>query len=464
MKSFFQKLRLITKDRTGSVLLSSLVLGMVAMLFVMGLLSYSLFEQRVSTRHHYRDLSLHIAEAGINYYRWHLAHDPSDYTDGTGQVGPYEHEYRDKDGDLIGYFSLEIDEPLAGSTVVTIRSTGWTVWQPESRRTIQVRVGFPGLTDYTFLSNANMNFGFTTEVHGAVHSNGGIRFDGTTDSWVSSAKDRYQYQNQWHNGVWGSGEPKSFWRFPVPQVDFESITADLSVLKTMAEEEGVHLSSSGQEGWHFVFRGDEFDVYRVLTKDCYYGEGRWRNRGWSGWYWDGTIYCYDIGTEQFVETRTIPENGAIFVEDTVWVDGVVGGRASIGVGRFPVNEPYQSIIISGNLSYEERSTDHVLGLMSQGDIIVPYETPDVMTIDAAMLSQFKKIYRPFYDDNLKDTLTIFGSQISYEGGGWKYNNGWGNVISGYENTVHTYDGNLKYYPPPGFPVEPTYQLISWEEL
>jgi hypothetical protein len=31
--------------------------------------------------------SLSIAEAGINYYRWHLAHSPQDYTDGTGGSG-----------------------------------------------------------------------------------------------------------------------------------------------------------------------------------------------------------------------------------------------------------------------------------------------------------------------------------------------------------------------------------------
>jgi len=59
---------------------------------------------------------------------------------------------------------------------------------------------------------------------------------------------------------------------------------------------------------------------------------------------------------------------------------------------------------------------------------------------------------------------VFGSQISYLSGGWKYNNGWGNVISGFVNTNHTYDGNLKYFPPPGFPVGSVYELISWEEV
>ncbi|MEK7520547.1 MAG: hypothetical protein AAB560_00515, partial [Patescibacteria group bacterium] len=55
-----------------------------------------------------------IAEAGIEYYRWHLAHAPADYQDGTGQDGPYVHDYRDKDGKVIGQFSLSITPPPVG--------------------------------------------------------------------------------------------------------------------------------------------------------------------------------------------------------------------------------------------------------------------------------------------------------------------------------------------------------------
>ena len=87
-----------------------------------------------------------------------------------------------------------------------------------------------------------------------------------------------------------------------------------------------------------------------------------------------------------------------------------------------------------------------------------------MEIDAALLAQYGSIYRPFYYGNTKDSLIIFGSQISYTNGGYKYVSGYGNVISGFVNTNHTYDANLKYYPPPGFPVGNTYELISWEEV
>lgn len=458
--------RQLARDRRGTLLVAILVFGAISTtIIISGVASYALYEHRVSTRNAGRDLAFHIAEAGANYYRWHLAHNPTDYSDGTGgQPGPYIHDYRDEDGNLVGQYSLDITPPLVGSTVVLIRSTGWTINDPTLQRTVQIRVGFPSLTDYTFLTNANMTFSFTTTVHGTVHSNGGIRFDGTTDSWVRSARDRYQYENQTHNGVWGGGGPRSFWQFPVPAIDFTSISADLASVQTNAMNGGIHLTSSGNEGWHLVFASTTVDIYRVTSRDCYNGEGRWRYRRWTGWYWDGTTYCYDIGNETFVRTENLPANGSIFVEDDVWVNGTVDGRITVGAGRFPVQQPYKNIYVTGNVLYAAKASDDVVGLMAQGDIVTPYEVPDDMEIDAAMLSQFGKIQRPFYDSNERNSLIVFGSQISYEGGGWKYVNGWGNVISGFINTDHRFDSNLRFYPPPGFPVSGSYELLSWEEV
>lgn len=457
-------MRRVFAHRRGSALIYVLMFGLIATTVVVsGIASYGIFEHRAALRYAYRDQAFQIAEAGVSYYRWHLAHNQTDYQDGTGQPGPYEHPYRDKDGNIVGYFSLAITPPPVGSSVVLIRSTGWTVAQPTTRRTIQARVGFPSLTDYTFLSNANMNFGFTTVVHGTVHSNGGIRFDGTTDSWVRSARDRYQYENQTHNGVWGGGGPRDFWQFPVPAIDFFAVTADLSRLQTNAQNGGVYLTASGNEGWHIVFQGTTFNLYRVTSRSCYNGEGRWRNR-WNGRYWDGVTYCYDINQETFVSTQPIPANGAIFSEDDTWVEGTVDGRVSVAVGRFPAATPYKRIYIPNHLRYAAQGSDDTIGLIAQGDILTPHNVPNAMEINGGFLSQFGTVGRPYYDSDTKNSLTVFGSQISYEGGGWKYVNGWGNVISGFVNTNHSYDGNLRYYPPPGFPVGTTYDLLSWEEI
>jgi hypothetical protein len=445
----------LKRDTRGSMLIFILIFGSVATVMVIGgVATYGIFENQVSVRKHDREVAFHIAEAGVEYYRWHLAHAPTDFQDGTGVPGPYVHDFKDKNGVTIGYYSLAITPPLAGSTVVTVKSTGWTVVRPEIKRTVQIRLGYPSLTDYTFLSNASMDFSLTSSVNGPIHSNGGIHFMGTTDSWVRSAKDRYLYQppNQWRNGIWGGGGPKSFWQYPVPAIDFVSVSADLAALRTLSDNGGVHLTSSGDEGWHIVFNNSTYDLYRVNSRLCYHR----RPNGW---------YCYDIRNETLVSSNNpIPSNGAFFIEDDTWVDGVVDGRVSIGVGRFPVLSPYKKIFLNGNITISAHGGDDVLGLMAQGDIVVPHDVPDNMTVEAAMLSQFGTIHRPHYRNHTRSSLTVFGSQIYFTQGGMKWTNGFGNIISGFINTTYIYDGNLRYYPPPSFPVSNTYELISWEEV
>lgn len=445
--------RHLNNKSKGSTLLFVLIFGSLAFTaIVFSISGYAIMENRSSNKKHVQDLSLQIAEAGINYYRWHLAHNRNDFTDGTGNPGPYGRDYLDKDGNKIGEFSLQITPPLTGSTVTAIESTGSVIQDPGIKRTIKAVMGAPALTDFLMVSNAGISFSFTTVVHGQVHSNNDIRFDGTTDSWVKS-----------HTQIQGGGGPKSFWQYPVPEVDFFGVTTDLDNIRQAADISNTHYTSSGVEGYHLVFNGNTYQLYKVDTKSCYNGEGRWRRR-WGQWYWDGDIYCYDIGTETLQGTYNIPESGAIFVEDNVWVEGLVDGRVTIGVGKFPVQEPYYNVFISNNLIYQAKASDDVVGIMAQGSIIVPHNVPTTMEIDAAMLSQFNEIGRPYYDSDIKDSLTVFGSEISYNGGGWKWVNGWGHVVSGFTNTDLSYDANLKFYPPPQFPVGEVYELISWEEI
>lgn len=450
---FFQ---FIKNKRGSGLIVFLLAFGTIATtMIILGLASYGLTEHRASLRIHDRDQAFHIAEAGIHYYRWHLAHTPGDYWDGngSGSTGPYVHDYYDKDNNIIGQYSLEIEEPVSGSTIVTIRSTGWLTSRPGVTRTIEARVGFPGLTDYAFVENASMNFSATTEVHGKVHSNGDIQFNGTTDAAVEAAGE-----------IWGNGGPTEFWNYPVPWIDFNSVSADLASLEDLAESEGIALPDSDDEGYYINFQSDgTFDLYRVNSVSCYQGSGyQWL------WLWIGDTHCFDRNSITFLDSYDIPANGAIFVDDHVWVDGVVNGRVTIGVRRLPDTiSNYRNIYISGDITYAETAGDDVLGLIAQGDIIVPKNVPDDMTISGAALAQNGQIYRPYYrttyGDSLRNSLLFFGSQISYEGGGWKYVSG-GNVVSGFVDTNHTYDGNLLYLPPPAFPVGDTYELISWEEI
>jgi len=450
---FKRKLAGLQNDHRGNLLLFVMIFGAVAVtMIISGVATYAIFENQASNKKHNRDVAFHIAEAGINYYRWHLAHNTDDYTDGTGLPGPYVREHDDKDGNVVGYYSLSILEPLSGATVITVSSTGWTVAEPAIQRTIQVRLGFPALTDYAFIENADMNFSPTSEVHGKVHSNGGIKFDGTSDAEIESAKETYTYNNEETKpGVWGDGGPVDFWNFPVPVKDFFGITADMGAIQSLADDGGIHLNSSGAQGWHLDFLNNgTFNLYKVTSVT---------NWGYTSEYGWGQ---FDINAETYQSNMAIPANGAIFVEDHVWVGGTVNGRVTVAAGRLPEQaSAYRRIYITNNLLYSEKSSDDVIGLIAQSHIIIPKNVPTDMEIDAAALSQYGQIVRPYYAGNTRNSLTFFGSQISYSGGGMK----WGNpVVSGFVNTNYVYDGNLRYYPPPGFPVEPTYELISWEEI
>src|SRR3989344_2563976 len=117
----------------GSLLIYTIVIIFIFSLVILGVLSYATIQLRVTRSAINREVAFQIAEAGVNYYQWHLAHFGSDFWDGNASTtpGPYVHDYIDKDTNKkVGEFALIITPPLVGSTIVTIASTGYTVGNP----------------------------------------------------------------------------------------------------------------------------------------------------------------------------------------------------------------------------------------------------------------------------------------------------------------------------------------------
>lgn len=451
------------RQQTGTILFTTLILGGLAAFLIGGMVQLGVNEYRAGKTKAAKELALEIAEAGVEYYKWHLAHDPTDFQDGTGGPGPYEHGYTDKNGTLVGRFSLDIVPPPPGSTVVRIVSTGRSIIEPSVRRTVAARVGFPALTDYSFLTNGDIWIGDTEVVHGKMHANGGIRFDGLDDAPIMSARATYICRphhgcgNQERPGVWGGGGPTSFWQFPVPAVDFNGITVDLANLKTLAQTSGMYLGSSGTNGYYLHFNANNtVDVNRVTAL----------RPSVVGWDVGGVrrVESNDIRTAVLIETRAVPASGAIFVEDRVWVDGTVSGHVTVGSGRFPDNPATRTnVIINGNIIYTAKDGSAALGLIAQQHVLIPRYSPNQLEIDAAVLAQNGSAQRYYYPGNILDRLVVYGSIISNGVWTWSWVSGGGAVVSGYRNTDTTYDANLTYGPPPGFPVGNSYQSISWDE-
>ena len=129
-------------SQKGAIVLSILVYASIAVVVVSSLVGLLVTTFKSSTDLVDREQSFQIAEAGIDYYRWHLAHSQSDYYDGQGatSTGPYVHIYYNKDGEAIGKFTLTITPPIVGSTLVKVKSKGTLDINPHVSRSILVNL------------------------------------------------------------------------------------------------------------------------------------------------------------------------------------------------------------------------------------------------------------------------------------------------------------------------------------
>ncbi len=454
-------------DSSGNISVFVLVIGVVFSLVIGGLVVFSGVEYTNTRRSESFHNALSIAEAGVNYYRWHLAHEPDDYQDGTGQPGPYEHDYNDPESDVTGKFSLEIVPPEEGSEIVTIKSTGWTDRFPLVRRTVTARYGPEPLTKFSFLHNSNVWFGSGLTVYGEVFSNGGIRFDGVNQSVVQSSRDTYTCGSetgcspaQTRPGVWGGGGPSGLWEFPVPQFDFDGVVTDFNAMRAAAQANGVYLAPSSNWGYHMVFRSDgTVDIYEVTSAG--------NRRGWS--VEEGCENLYQrIISQSLIGSYDLDDNKIIYAEDTVWVEGDVRGNTTVVAARLPVGTYTTDMWINDNVEYSTLDGSDNLGLIAQNNIYYARNIPNDFVINAAMMAQAGRIMRHYYNYcestsyARRDTLTIFGSVISNQKSYWNYSN-YSGLLSGFYYRDITFNQQSATSPSPYFPSTSNVTILSWEE-
>lgn len=471
------------KTSRGSILIQVVTFTGIALFLLGGLVNWGRLLIKTAEHEAGRLQSLLIAESGTEYYRWHLSHDPDDFQDGTGANGPYTHLFKNKDEITIGEFELSITPPPAGSTRVTILSSGTTLSQPNAGRNIRTELAVPSLAKYAVAADDDMRFGEGTQVFGPIHSNGGIRFDGIAHNIISS--EEYSYHDPDHQGNAEYGvhthispqdpfpdtpipaRPDIFQagrEIGAPALDFEGITATLSDLKTKAQNGGHYFAASGNQGYHIVLKPDDtFDVYTVTSfvpapVHCVSGQD---SQTWS------------IQNETLIQNFTFPANNVIFLEDHVWLDGAINtAHLTIAVGRFPeAPGQYKDIIINHNLTYTNYDGQDSLGLIAQGNVTVGMISDDVLRIDGALVAKNQRVGRPYYDPpeegeercapyHVRASITLYGMIATNQRYGFAYTDG-----TGYQQRNIIYDAHLLYNPPPHFPLtSDQYEIISWEEI
>jgi hypothetical protein len=404
------------KTKKGSILVFALVAVVIAAITLTSLLTYIASQIRYSKDRVERERAFQVAEAGAYYYRWYLAHtvagkdaeqiknfweSTSPYPKGVGT--PYEVEYKDPEGSAIGKYKIEVTKPILGSTIVTVKSTGWTYLKPDVKRIVQVRFRRPSWSENSVLANENMNFGNGTVISGKIHSNKGIRFDAITDNVVSSSLASYDDPDHndtnkefgvhthrttcnpgtilWNGTNWYCStmewtgipfvpaeappstlqdRPEIFGAgrsFPVPTLDFNSIVSDISFMRSQAT---VKFDNTGK-GRHIILKSSTMDVCKVNSYSAYVNATNGTNgitnyNGIISGATNGTngnacttnacclaASCASLGGNKgkcvSATNYTIPDYGIIFVANNVWLEGTVDKKKISVVAAELVDEP-----------------------------------------------------------------------------------------------------------------------------
>jgi len=316
-------------NEKGIIITLTLVFGTIFLIMLAGLLGFILLIYRQSLQKAAWNDSLHIAEAGANYYRWHLNQTPLDQNpdiqDGNswcckvsgveyGQDAPqcqqgdfavcgtcdgnpcYEHDYYDPEAKKVGKFVLEIKgKKICGETLgVYINSTGFTDKFPNVKRKIEVKFAATSIAEYGSIIDEAVWRAEEEKTYGRFHTNKGMHMDAISNSLVTTAAAKwectYSYDCQAGscpegcvdkpngncdcNGICGSGGPKDLWAYPpsdpITEFPFGELTYDLTKMKKLANEKGKYYPSSKEKdsngkGYLIILNGDGTYDIKIVT-------------------------------------------------------------------------------------------------------------------------------------------------------------------------------------------------------
>lgn len=472
--------------------------------------------------------AFNIAEAGVNYYMWHLSHNSTDYKDGqstpttpgTLGYGPYSHSYVDANATNEGSFTLWINPQGSGSTIVTITSIG-QVTGSSITRTVQAQIGATSFAGYAVLADSALWFGSNETADGPIFSNQGVRMDGPNDSTVTAANATYTPpvgvggDGSSHPGVWCSASVttpvncntrnKSSWIYPAPAIDFNQVASALCTLKKTAfASDSSTASLATLSNACSQLPGGRTAAYvpeRSASANSSRGYLIQLNT-------NGTYDLYTVNNEKDTSTTysnalspslvasgiAVPSSGVIFVEDNVWVrtNPTYHGRVTIAAGRLATNVT-ADINIADSVLYTTKNGNDAIGLVAEGNVyIAPYINQGASTftseVDGAVLAGSGNVIFPsnykFSNStctrgwvNSNQKLLFYGAIAVRQTWTWSWDWGTGgscgdnvkdplsnHYISGFLYNTTSYDYNLLYAPPPGYPITGGYGILSWREV
>ncbi len=463
-------------------MLLAIVFGAVFLSVFGGLAFYTLSENRLQSHNASSAQAFTIAEAGLEYYRWFLAHYPNDLQNGTGHAGPYTATYEDPETGTAGTYTLSISGNTAcgQTTSVDIESTGTPSDGSSVSRTLRARYARPSVGTYSYIINDSVWAGSDRTILGPYHSNGGIRMDGTANSPVTSSLSTWDCTSSYgcspaqHTapGVTGTGPNQSLWSYPTPQVDFGAIAADFGSLKTLAQSSGIYYpryssgtntnSSTYWRGYHLIFNANGTVTVRRVSNETNLGVTPVNPS-------DDTDDWALIAAEAAYETRTLPADcGLIYVEDNVWIEGTIPAKVTVVAANIVNAGVAPNAYLKNNLLYSAYDGTKGLTLIAEHDVLVAPDAPDTLTLNGIFIAQDGAFGMNAYDSctyaDKTGTLTILGTTVSNKRTGTKWTAYCGGNAKGYQDRVDSYDRRIATNPPPFTPnVSTDYQFVDWRE-
>lgn len=402
----------------GSILLLVLVFGSIFFIILGALVQLVVIENRAQDALIGRAQSFSIAEAGLEYYAWFLAHFPDDLTNGTGNPGPHTLSYTDPTtGGALGTYTLSFEGASAcGDTqLVDITSTGTSAAYPNSLTTLVARFAAPTVAQYKQIVN-----------------------DGSAP------------------------------------VSFTNIQPDFAALKTLAQAQGIYIPQhlvpqSPHLGYRLIFNADNTVTVRLVTAvttlrtvEFVDNPGRYSN--------DYTL----IATEEPYQTFPIPDDcGLIFSEDNTWIDGVVSDKVTVVAATFSGGGSAPNVILLDDITYSASDGSAGLTVIGEKNIIIAPNAPNNLTLQGIFVAASgyfgrNSYYFPSGGCNglyePRGTLTLEGTIVSNYAPRTRWPNGCFPGDAGYQTFTHTLDPDNATNPPPYTPstsAERTF--ISWQQ-
>jgi hypothetical protein len=473
-------------QQSGALLVLVLVFGAIFFIIVVAFMGFVVTQSQIQSAGVAKERALAVAEAGLNYYKWYLAHNPNDVTLGTGVPGPYEVPFTDPEIGVIGTSSLAIASTSYCGVVssIDIESTGVTTDDPDITRTVYGRYARPTVAEYAYIINSNVWAGADRTIIGPYHSNGAIRMDGTNNSTVTSNLETWECDGTINcdtggvsvgddvSAVFGDGPNSSLWNTGVPAIGFAGITVDLTAMETAACSPGslgICIPDSGDWGYRVDFQADgTVDVFVVDVVYQY-----WGFNSADGWQLERNVIYDDDPYGTFTIDESCP---LIFVEDKVWIEGEVPTLVTLAAADNDLGDPDHSIILNGDITYATTSAG--LLAVAENDVLVGLEVPNNMDLNGIFIAQNGRFGRNHYrtwgtydvpssfDSYVtRNSLTMNGTIVSNGRVGTKWVDGGGSFISGFDTRFNSYDRILVDNPPPLAPnTSEDYKFVEWREV